>query len=217
MRYGFLVPVVVVFAGAGVTLAQAPPPGPEADQEIMEAGVRAHKKERGHRGGGDGPSAPNPLTPADLCPPEPQTAPVISLKDEPNAFEAPRGSKDAVPGDCTPGCHFWLSAEHLVWFVKEGPTAGPLVSSNATGVASPALNVSGTSVAFPTSIDYGPFAGGRFTAGFANADQSFGVELVGLVLEERSKRFATASGPGGSPALGRPVVDALTGMETTQL
>jgi hypothetical protein len=111
--------------------------------------------------------------------------------------------------------HVWGSAEYLVWWVKDGPLAVPLVTANTAG-NDPFLGAPGTAVLFgENGIDYGTFSGLRLNAGYwLDRDQRFGLEAGGFVLEQRAQ-FLTAATDGSltSPALGRPVVDALTGNE----
>jgi hypothetical protein len=92
-----------------------------------------------------------------------------------------------------PRCHVWASGEPLLWWVRPGRTP-PLVTAAGDG-----------------SLDYAMLVGGRVAAGFVNATGELGIEAGGFWLERGTTHFAVGSGPDGSPALGRPIVDALLG------
>ena len=118
--------------------------------------------------------------------------------------------------DCCDGCdsgcagRLWGSMEYLLWWVKDGPVPGPLVttSSNPNNPLAGAIGQSGTSVLFGGSnLDYGTFSGGRLTiGGWIGPDQLIGIEANAFLLEQRSSNYAAASNASGNPALYLPAL-----------
>ncbi len=109
---------------------------------------------------------------------------------------------------------FWISGEYLHWWIEDGPNPAPLVTTSTAGgaIAAP-LGDPSTVVLFGGSdFDYGSFAGARLTAGLT-IGSGFAVELSGFGLERRSDGIALASDATGSPLIGRPFIDADTGLE----
>jgi Putative beta barrel porin-7 (BBP7) len=111
----------------------------------------------------------------------------LPLYIEPTLGDASKKGKDCDPARC----HVWASAEPLLWWVRQGSTP-TLVTAGGDG-----------------SLDYGLLVGGRVAAGFVNAAGDLGLEGSGFWLSRGSAHFTVASGPDGSPALGRPIYDAL--------
>ncbi|MFO0927095.1 MAG: BBP7 family outer membrane beta-barrel protein [Gemmataceae bacterium] len=99
----------------------------------------------------------------------------------------------------------WVDADTLLWWVRPGPLAIPLV----TTTTAPGTPLSGatsqpqTRVLFGGSdIDYGPAIGGRITlGGWLDCEQRFGVEGRGFLLESRAAGLHSASDPAGNPPL----------------
>ena len=121
----------------------------------------------------------------------------------------------SVGFDSKPACEvndfnsrFWFSNEYLLFWIKDGPLAAPLVStSNPTDHG--ALGAQSTSVLFGGSgLDYGTFSGIRSTVGgWLDSEQTFGVAGRGFLLEQRSVPFSARSDAGGIPLLAFPVFD----------
>lgn len=98
-----------------------------------------------------------------------------------------------------PRCHVWASGEPLLWWVRPGAVP-PLVTTGAAG----------TGLLYgDEDLDYGMLVGGRVAAGMTNAGGNLGLEGSGLLLGRGTTHFAAASGPDGSPPLGRPFTNAL--------
>lgn len=114
--------------------------------------------------------------------------------------------------------HYWASAEYLLWWMKNAPVVGPLVTTS-----SPAnLGILGrgdTSIVFDSNdIDFNAFSGGRFTAGFmCSYEYQLGLEFSGFVLERRDFSFGGTSTVTGTPLLARPFINPITGTESSLL
>jgi hypothetical protein len=113
-------------------------------------------------------------------------------------------------GCCRPRPVFWVSAEYLLWTVKNGNTP-PLVTLNPNGFALPVIGVPGTQVVSGGTQDYDIRSGGKFTLGFGLPCVDFGLETTYFFLGDRMHQAAFASA--GTPSLGRPFIDV--GPETT--
>jgi hypothetical protein len=138
----------------------------------------------------------------------PQGPPAVPAEPVPECATEPAGC--AAPG-------LWVSGEYLLWWVKDGPLPVPLVTTgppDSLGV----LGAHDTSVVGGTNLDYHAFSGGRFTLGtWLNDCQHFGLESSGFFLEQRPAGFTAASTSTGVPLLARPLVNPLTGAETSEL
>jgi hypothetical protein len=109
---------------------------------------------------------------------------------------------------------FWGGAEYLLWWVKDGPTPGPLVTTgNPTDVVPGALGQPGTQPLFGgNGLAYGAFSGIRATlGGWFDDEHIFGVEASGFVLEQRRTGFAASSDNLGNPPLYVPFFNVATG------
>lgn len=98
----------------------------------------------------------------------------------------------------------WLSAEYLLWWVKNGPPLPPLVPFGASPVLDPAalrdLSIRGGA---GQSFNYGTFSGLRVGAGtWIGCDKVFGVESNFLLLERRSDSRRGAAAEDSLPLIG---------------
>jgi hypothetical protein len=138
--------------------------------------------------------APSLLSPAD------GTAPADVSSTAP-------GPEDS--GACEPLPRFWVSADYLLWWIKSGPLATPLVTTSTDKtptLQSANLGQPGTQVLFGQQpLDYGAFSGLRLGAGaWIDPGCMFGVEANGFVLEQRSVRWNAQSDGSGAPLLAQP-------------
>ena len=114
-------------------------------------------------------------------------------------------------GGCGPGSSplFWLRAEYLLWWIKNG-NSPPLITTSppsSLGV----IGAPGTQVLFGNSLNTGEISGGRFTAGvWLDSCESCGLEGTFFFLGKRSARFDAASN--GNPLLARPFFNAAPGV-----
>lgn len=187
MRKVWLGSLSALFAGAGLSLAQPAP------------AVLASPAPKGHATGA---ALPLDLPPTGDARSTAQVFPVpgTAVYDTPGAaadlppYDEPVQQDPASKKECDrPHWHYWASADPLLWWVKPGQTP-PLVAAAGDG-----------------PLDYGLLVGGRVAAGAVGPYGQLGVEAGGFWLERGTTHYTAASGPDGSPALGRPVVDALTG------
>ena len=189
MSKGFLGLVTTLLAGASLALAQPAPPPPSAR-----------------------PSAP-PTEPASDLP---------SLEPQPGHH--PGGPSPCPEAACcweVPACagpRFWIGAEYLLWWVKEGPLPTPLVTTSPLGSAG-ILGMPGTTVLFGgDGIDYDTFSGLRGTIGRRLGSSGiYAAELSGFFLEEGTTSFARISDTAGNPLLARPILNAVTVEQTSVL
>jgi len=137
-----------------------------------------------------------------------------------NCSDPTRGG--ACCGGCGWGCNncgdgtlWWVNAEYLLWWTKNGP-APALVTTGPTSTFG-VLGASGTQVLFGGPIDYGTASGGRFGTGLWFCEsQVLGVDGSFLFLGDRSSNFLAASNSMGSPVISRPFVGAVTGQPTVE-
>jgi hypothetical protein len=161
-------------------------------------------------------TTPSPVAPLAAAPTI--AGPVWSLL-HPCGDDCGSCGEDCGGGDCccTFGNRFYASADYLLWWIKASNTP-PLVTRGSAGDPIPgALGLPGTTVLFGGhSVEDNPFSGGRFMLGYWFGDQHlFGVEGGGFYLGQQGKNFSATSF--GNPILARPIVDATTGTESTEL
>jgi hypothetical protein len=140
--------------------------------------------------------------------------------DEPNAFSpvVEKGPVHAKPMPQAPPepCGWWTSAEYLVWWVKQAPVPGPLLTASTSGSGS--LTEPGTAVlAGDRTLDYGTLFGGRVSLGYCDPCESWAIEADGFILETGKTTIGAQSNGAGSPVIARPFVDSFTGLEMAAL
>jgi hypothetical protein len=119
---------------------------------------------------------------------------------------------------CGPDGHFWVSAEYLLWWIKDSRLP-PLITAG-TPASAGVLGVPGTTTIFGDSeFRHEDFSGGRFNAGFwLDCEHLCGLEGGFFFLGSRSDNFCVAgSGAPGSPVIARPVFDVLANRENAEL
>jgi hypothetical protein len=121
---------------------------------------------------------------------------------------------------CTNACgqdnRWWVEAEYLLWWTKDGPLPVPLVASGPPESFG-TLGMGGVAVFGGRPLDYGATSGGRLAVGAWLDDQhTLGIEFGGFVLEQRAVGFSARSDATGSPVITRPLINALDGTETVQ-
>jgi hypothetical protein len=201
MRNGFPAAMLVLFPYAGLIFAQPP-----ASENRLPAPVLPSPDEKDL----DTAAPPPSITPPRL--PGATSGESYRL--------APCCQDSCVPcrAACGPEGRFWASAEYLLWWF-EGARVPPLVTTSPPA-ANGVLGAPGTTVLFGDSrLEEDAHSGGRFTLGYwLNDCQTIGLEGGYLFLGSRAADF-TAGGSGlpGSQLIARPIVNALTGAETSQL
>lgn len=113
----------------------------------------------------------------------------------------------------------WFDPQFLLWWVKDGPTPGPLVTTGPPSAAPGALGTPGTVVLYgDEGIDYRAHAGCLVTlGGWLNDERTLGCELRGLLLETHTYHFALDSDKNGTPVIARPFFNVLTGKQDAQV
>lgn len=111
-----------------------------------------------------------------------------------------------------------VDAEFLTWWLQDAPLAAPLVtvgSARSLGI----LDRPGTSILFGGSgLSYDAAPGFRLTAGsWFDAQQIIGLEGSGFWVGQTATRFTAGSNLAWGPVLARPVQNAVTGLQTSQL
>jgi hypothetical protein len=192
MRNGLLTSWVVLLAVTAVADAQRlgqPIPIPESGQVFTNT------------------AAAN-LTPSVVGQPIPESAQVFT----------PTANLPPTPSDNGGLSGPWVNADYLLWWVRSGPSGGPLVTRASAADAVPgALLEPGTRTLFGDApLDWGTFSGMRIGAGLPIAG---GLSLEGsyFLLETRSVNFLAVSDPTGNPIITRPVVNAQTGLQNSYI
>src|SRR5262249_24527877 len=118
---------------------------------------------------------------------------------------------------CGPSERFWVRAEYLLWWIKDG-NVPPLVSSGPPQSGA-ILGRPGVTTLLGGGIDQDSFSGARITAGlWLDCERTIGLEGGVSFLGTHAADFTLpGTGAPGSPALGRPFFNPLTGAEDSQL
>lgn len=114
-----------------------------------------------------------------------------------------------------PSPRFWINADYLLWWIKDGPSRFPLL--NGGKPASQGIpGAPGTTVLFRGSnFDYGTFLGIRLKTGLQDPSGTIGLEGGAFLLEHRATGFSTTADPIAGPLLVRPIIDANTGLPSS--
>jgi len=146
--------------------------------------------------------------------PPPSLPPVLPAAGPSDACCAslPTAPCEADAGDGWGRATFF--ADYLVWWVRKGPTPGPLLTVGSASDTIPgALGQPHTGALFGGGgLDYGAFSGLRLGGTFGLAG---GLALDGsyFILERRSTGVSAASDAGGSPLIARPVINDVNGLQ----
>ena len=160
-------------------------------------------------------AAPSGQIPVGPTPPA-ITGPVWSILHGGYCGDDCTGSADCCDG-CTFGNRYYVSTDYLLWWIK-GSKTPPLVTQGSAGDPIPgALGLPGTTVLFGGgSVEDNPYSGARLSGGYWFDDQHMlGLDFGGFFLGQRGDNFLATST--GTPILTRPIIDAATGTETTEL
>lgn len=202
MRHGRLTSAIVVAALAGFAAGQAPPSELPIDRETLGP---VQSSTRGAPDDDPASPTPVPVVTATSEPVAPAATMMPAFTD--NSLWVTAGSGD---DRASTGPALWASADYLLWWISRGPLPTPLVTTgNPTDPLPGALGRPSTVALFGGSkLDYGTFAGGRFTlGGWIDCDRTFGAEVGGFRLEQRAIRFAVASDNAGNPPIYLPVIN----------
>jgi len=123
------------------------------------------------------------------------------------------GDSQLMSNAANPCCtRVWGSVDYLLWWVKDAPSNFPLVttttnfSTTAAGVPPGSLGRPDTVVLYGGSpINLGTFSGlHAVLGGWIDPEGTFGVEVGGFLLEQRTSLFSANGGTNGSPAIYLP-------------
>ena len=154
------------------------------------------------------PASPQPIIRDAAMPPDVSTAAAPASNMTPPLA--------ATPGtiiDVSPSCEanrFWIQGEYLFWWLKPGPLATPIVTTDPSqgvakgsgGLANPTTQV----LLGGHDVDFPPVSGGQVRAGYALGG-GLGIEAGGFLFEQQTNDQIRASDNGGSPFLLRPIVN----------
>ena len=116
----------------------------------------------------------------------------------------------------TPGPHLWMTADYLLWFVKNGPMPTPLVVTGSETDDFPgALDQLNTTVLYGgKDINFNLFSGARLSVGlWGGPDHRYGFEMSAFILEQKAAKYTASGGASGNPYLARPFINAQSGAE----
>jgi hypothetical protein len=132
--------------------------------------------------------------------------------DYPGPPSCPTCGGETLPRDYWPEDYAWVEAEYILWWIKRGPVAAPLVT---VGSAPPGtIGQTGTTVAFGNGIDFDAFSGGRVSGGvWASCDKILGFDATFFGLETRPSTSAFQSDQVGRPVIAQPFFNEVTGTE----
>lgn len=104
---------------------------------------------------------------------------------------------------------FWVGADFLLWWIRNGPLPIALLTSTNDPAGIPSQGRPGTMVLFgggsTRGLDFGTFPGGRITmGGWIDPDRLLGLEASGFVLQSQSLSFSAFSPGIGPPVIGIP-------------
>ncbi|MBL8799824.1 MAG: BBP7 family outer membrane beta-barrel protein [Planctomycetia bacterium] len=113
----------------------------------------------------------------------------------------------------------WARVEYLLWWEKDGPVPGPLVTTGPVAPTTAAVGNPGTTVLFgDDGLDYMAHTGGLFTVGcWFDANATVGLEISGLLVETHTIHSGLDSDLAGNPVIARPFFNVLTGAEDAQI
>jgi hypothetical protein len=111
---------------------------------------------------------------------------------------------------------FWLRADYLLWWSKNGPLSAPLATQGSINDPIPgALGQPNTQILYGgNGIDFRALNGLRLESGlWINQDETFGIESGLFLVGGNSPRFSAFSDANGNPIIARPVINAVSGTE----
>lgn len=117
---------------------------------------------------------------------------------------------------CEQAPRWWIAGDYLMWWTKSHPLNSPLVTTGPENdIFSGSLGRAGTRVIYGDQpLDLGIQSGFRLQAGmWLDQEATYGVELVGVWLQEGSETATFSGGSNGTPFFGLPFVNANTGQQ----
>jgi hypothetical protein len=127
----------------------------------------------------------------------------------------------AIPSPAVTTGHreiLWAEAQYLLWWTKNQPVPGPLVTTTSVSGGTGILGQPGTSaLCGEGELDSKLHSGGRFLFGGWLVSDSLGIEVGGLILETHTTHFMQDTDRAGNPLIARPFFNVLTGQEDAQI
>lgn len=109
---------------------------------------------------------------------------------------------------------FWVSAEFLLWWIKDGNT--PPLATTGTPASGGILGQPGTTTLFGGSLDYGARPGARFTFGtWLDCERTKAIELSYFFLNGGPEGFGANSA--GDVVLSRPFINVINGQPFVEI
>ena len=125
---------------------------------------------------------------------------------------------DQLPTVSQPQERVWLDAEYLLWWERNMPVPGVMLTTTSDPARAGILGRPGTSIILDDDgFDSKNHSGFRATIGVWINPDVFGVEAGGFVLETHTVHFWRDTDRLGNPLLARPFFNTLTGMEDAQV
>ncbi|HEV3083581.1 MAG TPA: BBP7 family outer membrane beta-barrel protein [Gemmataceae bacterium] len=203
MKSRFVASMAALLAGTGLALAQSAGKAPQTTATEAAA-----------------PDVVNKIVNTELPPMERPVTPYWPNPLGPQQCALPTGMLPGAPSKTAPGDGteaFWASAEYMVLWNKKGPLSAPLVTTGGASLG--ALGASDTAVLFGgKGLDFDAYNAFRVTSGFwFDRGGCWGLEGSFFITDRQPLHNSAVSDPNGNPLLARPVINALTGQETTAL
>lgn len=123
-------------------------------------------------------------------------------------------AQDAAPADPSRG---WVKADYLLWWVKDGPSATPLLTTAPPGSFGVPGQPGTVELFGGSGFDFGTANGVRIGAGWDADPDGFGFAAGGFYLERKSTGFRAEASRDGVPLLASPIVNPRTGQLTTSV
>jgi hypothetical protein len=191
-------------AGAGMALAHSAPA--RAEGKVVQVSFEDADKTANAKGDTTPKAKPQMMEPQPVAQEGTIWGGGAAVEDE--------GAPYGPPG------RFWVSAEYLMWWVKNYNIPPLLTSSTASGALAGALGQTGTTILFGggSALSDDIHSGARFGGGmWLDCDHTIGLEGSYFFLPQDTRRFtAVGTGAAGSSILGRPFTDATTGLAAVE-
>jgi hypothetical protein len=181
MRNGFPISLVSMLLSAGLGFAQAPGVIPSTVPGLKGAGTDAMPRT---------PAVEEDAKPSDWV--------------SPSRLDFRTGCVWQEECVCMP--RFWASAEYLLWWVKDGPSNYPLLTTGPSA-GQGILGAPGTVTLYGGSdFDFKTVSGLKLTIGLQEMAGPIGLEGSAFLLEHRAVGFSATTAPIAGPILARPFI-----------
>jgi len=220
VRKGFLASTAALLAWAGLSLAQYSSTGQGVASDASGGPGAAPPPGAGSTGGAAAGAASTPPSASAPAAPSVFSLPGLPVLTGhgPDDLALPVTDDETEYGPGPTPYRLWASGEYLLWWVKPGvqpaplATTGPASSNGILGQPGVTALLGGSELEFPS------FSGARITlGGWLDKGGHIGIEASGFILEHNGVDYSVASDPNDNGVIGRPVINALTGLEAVSL